>query len=59
MESIRPILERAAELAPLDLVIRQNLEVLERRDDRAQTVAAWRVDDAVDPHEAGQAIRSA
>jgi tetratricopeptide (TPR) repeat protein len=56
VESVKAILMRAAELAPLDLVIRRNLDALERSDDQQWTAAAWRVNYAVDPHEALQHI---
>lgn len=57
VELVKPILERAAELAPLDLVIRQNLGALERPDDQPWTAAGWQVGSAVDPHEASRAIQ--
>jgi tetratricopeptide (TPR) repeat protein len=56
LESVKPILARAAVLAPLDLVIRQNLDALERPDNQRRTAAGWRVHYTVDPHDAVQGI---
>jgi tetratricopeptide (TPR) repeat protein len=56
VESIKLILERAAKLDPLDPVIQQNLDALEHSDDLLRTAVEWRVNDAVDPHEAVRGI---